>query len=180
MKNVLRILAISALFSACTSVPLKSGIPPTTGATRIVLGNVKALYDEAEKVKIGAENVTKVVATECFKVQTLGAKFTETNNLTNQQIYDLVSTAQVTIDVEMYMGSWYANHISKTVGYEDEPGKVYMNRYFVYTSYNMGSTLLHEAMGHSLGFTHNGVKSTSVPYKFNDFFDLCAKEAGVK
>lgn len=188
MKNVLRILAALTLAS-CTTVPVVNEpvvTPTSTPAAvspsdsgKIVLGKITALDSEIPMIKQAAVNANKIIASSCFKKHVMAGSFTESNNLSNKQIYDLVTTTTVKVDVEMYMGSWYVNHVYKTVGYENEPGKVYMNRYFVGNSVMAGSNLLHEC-AHSLGFSHYNVKATSIPYKFNDFYDECSDEVGVK
>ena len=121
---------------------------------------------------VGLANLT--MKTPCFKAAVLSARWTETNGLSQAQIYDKLCSGTVSVDADLYTGSWYQNNVSHTVGYENEPGTVHMNRYFVDTAYMVADNLIHEAEGHSQGFSHYAVKSTSVPYGLNAAFEACS------
>lgn len=148
---------------------------------QICIGNISGTINGNEilMIKAGCANVNSVIQSDEFRTSILCASFTETNDLRNDQIYDLFCSKIVEIDVEMYLGSWWTNHVSKTIGYEDEPGKVYCNRYFVKTAYMIGDNLIHEGLGHSMGFSHYGVKSTSVPYILNAIYEKIAAMMGI-
>lgn len=135
-----------------------------------------ATPDERYMIGQGVILVNKVMATDCFKQYVLKAKYTENQGLTQQQIWDKLVVGSVIVNADMYTGTWYANHISKTIGYEDTPGTVHMNRYFVTTAYMVADNLAHEGEGHSQGFSHMGTKSTSEPYGMNDAFEACAPQ----
>lgn len=123
----------------------------------------------------GVAVLNHTLASRCYKQWVLAARYTENNNLTQAQIWDLMVRNPVSVDVEMYMGDYKANHIYKTVGYENDPsdGVVHMNRYFVNTAEKAGDNLDHEAEGHSQLFRHDHVFSTSDPYGQNYAFEGC-------
>lgn len=93
-------------------------------------------------------------------------KFTETNGMSNQQIYDLLCKNILIANVEMFTGNWKQNFIWKTVGLDIGDGFVYANRYFVQDPETLASLIMHEML-HGLGFSHHGTKYTSVNYTFN-------------
>lgn len=146
------------------------GMYPSLAVAKITGATAAEIPMIAEGVALANETMK----TPCFKQFVLSAKWTETNGLTQAQIWDKLCSGPVTIDVDMFLGTWYQNNISKTIGYEDEPGLVHMNRYFVDTAYMVADNLIHEAEGHSQGFSHYGVKATSVPYGLNDAFEACS------
>lgn len=115
----------------------------------------------------------KVMSTECFRNMVLDAKFTETAGLTNGQIYNLIASKKMMVKIEMFNGSFYQNHIAKTMGIDKGDGIVYANRYFIKDAETLGSLILHEAEGHGQGFHHYETKSTSVPYTLNAIYDKC-------
>lgn len=132
-------------------------------------------------IQQGLVNVNKVIASDCFRNAVLASNFTENQGLTAAQIWQRLSTRPVSVDVEMYTGTWWENHVEKTIGWEADPwdGIVHMNRYYVTTAYMVGDNLSHEAEGHSQGFTHYQVKATSEPYGMNDIYEKCAPTVGV-
>ncbi|MGZ3419013.1 MAG: hypothetical protein ACXVEE_14170 [Polyangiales bacterium] len=164
----------SAEDSASDTLASDTG-PIETGFPVIVVGKITgATGDEPKMIADGVTLVNATMKTSCFRDFVLSASWTETNGLTQAQIYDKLCSGPITVDVDMYMGSWYDNHVTHTVGYEKEPGVVHMNRYYVNTANMVADNLIHEAEGHSQGFRHDGVKATSVPYGLNDAFEACA------
>lgn len=148
------------------------------GVPYIVLGAVTgATAEEGPMIAEGVKLANQAMATACFRDFVLSASWTETNGLSQAQIWEKLCAAPVTVTVDMYLGSWYENHVSKTIGYEKEPGTVHMNRYFVDTAYAVADNIVHEAEGHSQGFSHYSVKATSVPYGLNDAFEACSPVA---
>lgn len=148
-------------------------------APQIIVGQITgATPQEIQMISEGVKLANQKIASDCFKQWVLAAKYTENNGLTQQQIWDLISTHLVSVDVEMYDGSWKANHVWKTIGYENDPydGVVHMNRYFVNTAYMVADNLVHEGEGHSQGFHHYGDKSTSEPYGMNYSFEGCSEQ----
>ena len=136
-----------------------------------------ARSSENQMIADGIILANKVITSDCFRLFILNAHFTETNDLTPVQIYELMKTTPVTVDIEMYKGNFKANYIDKTIGFENDPfdGVVHMNRHFVKTATMVADNLIHEAEGHSLGFHHYEEKSTSVPYGLNLAFEACNK-----
>jgi|GEM_PF-6970322 len=152
---------------------------PSDGKPEVILieDGIKGATDAEKKVVVqSVQETNQIDRSDCFKNKILGAKFTETNGLTNQQVYDVLATHPVSIKVEIFNGSFMQNYVYKTMGYDIGDGTVYVNRFFVKTAKQMRSLINHEAEGHQQGFHHNGVKSTSVPYQFNDFTDECGAE----
>jgi hypothetical protein len=149
---------------------------PTPAAVPFIkLGSISgATASELTMIQAGDVLVNQVIATPCFKAKVLAATYTENLGLTQPQIWAKLINGPVVVNAVMYTGSWYANHISKTIGYENDPGTVYMNRYFVNTSYMVADNLSHEGEGHSKGFSHYYVKATSEPYGMNTAFEACA------
>ena len=142
----------------------------------IRVGTITGARDsEMQMIVDGITLANKILATDCYRQFILNAHFTETNDLTQTEIYDLMKNTPVVVDIEMYRGGFKANHLDKTVGYETDPydGVVHMNRYFVNTPEMVADNVIHEGEGHSLGFHHYGVKATSVPYGTNQAFEAC-------
>lgn len=167
------------------SAPEDSGRPiddtgPTTAPdgwpTVAVAKLTGATGDEPKMVADGIALANATMRTACFRDHVLSAAWTETGGLTQAQIWEKLCKGTITVDVDLYTGSWYQNHVTHTVGYENEPGVVHMNRYYVNTAYMVADNVIHEAEGHSQGFTHYGVKATSVPYGLNGAFEDCSPE----
>ncbi len=160
--------------------PTPSALPspaPVQSGDRILIGKITgATTDEVQMIHNGAALANAMLDKRCYKQWILAAQYTENNGMSQAAIFDLVKTKPSTINVEMYTGSWKANHISKTVGYENDPfdGVVHMNRYFVDTAQMVGDNLIHEDRGHSLGFHHYGEHSTSQPYGMNYAYEGCS------
>ena len=151
------------------------GTAGAVGVPVILVGEITgATDDEVIMIQEGIALANTTMATPCFKEFVLAASWTETEGLTQEQIYEKLASGPVQVNIDMFMGTWVQNHVYKTIGYEDEPGTVHMNRYFVDTPYMVASNAIHEAEGHSQGFSHYGVKSTSVPYGLNDAFEACS------
>jgi hypothetical protein len=81
-----------------------------------------ALTGEPMLVAEGVALANRTMATECFKRFVLDAKWTETNGLSQAEIWDLLCRVPITVEVDLFTGTWYQNHVTRTVGYEDEPG----------------------------------------------------------
>ncbi len=150
---------------------------PTTGGGYpvLIVGKITgAESTEPTMIADGVKLANDTMKTSCFRDFVLSASWTETSGLSQAQIYDKLCSGPITVDVDMYLGTWYENHVSRTIGYEKEPGTVHMNRYYVNTAYMVADNLIHEGEGHSQGFRHDGVKATSVPYGLNDAFEACS------
>lgn len=133
---------------------------------------------EFSMIASGLSLANQKLSSACYKQWILAAHYTENNGLTQQQIWDLMVKQPISVDVEMYTGDWRANHVSKTIGYENDPydGVVHMNRYFVNSAYMVADNLVHEGEGHSQGFHHYGTFSTSDPYGQNYAFEGCSNQ----
>ena len=140
------------------------------------IGKITSTPEEAELIKEGMENLNSVLSSDCFSKAVYASNFTENLGLKPDQIYAQLKSNIPTVNVVVFDGTFYQNHISKTIGYEVEPGTVYVNRYYVQSAYEFADNLIHEGEGHSQGFRHDGVKSTSEPYGMNDIFESCAKK----
>lgn len=181
LKNLLQkikeFLHLSAKPNPARELPPTPVAPKeTNGVPFVQIGVITATPDETKKIKQGVALLNKVLATETFKQKVLKTAFTETNGMSSAQIYKLMCAKVVKIDVNVFMGTYYQNHISKTIGYEDQPGVVNINRYFVAEASEFADNIIHEALGHSLGFSHYGVYATSVPYQLNDIYEACVEE----
>lgn len=156
--------------------PIDGGAPSDgTKFPALVVGTITgAETAELTMIADGVALANATMKTACFHDYVLSASWTETLGLTQSQIYDKLCSGPITVDVDMYTGSWYENHVTHTVGYENEPGTVHMNRYYVDTAYMVADNLIHEGEGHSQGFRHDGVKATSVPYGLNAAFEACS------
>ena len=169
---------------APTGIPEPIKNPPSdvgSGFPDISVGEVRNATDNEMKM-IGKAIVFNrmVVYSPEFKEAVLAAEFTETNGLTNLQIWEKFTTGSIKVNIEMFTGSFTQNRIYKTVGY-DLPGDdfTYINRYFVQDEITMGSLILHE-LSHALGFSHyNKYTQTSVPYTMNHIFELVARKLGL-
>lgn len=140
----------------------------------LLTGTINAKPEEVKLINEAIKLSNTVMATECFRNAILDGKFTETNGLTNTQIYDLIASKKMSVKVQMFTGNFYQNYIAKTMGIDKGNGIVYINRFFVKDADEMASLILHEAEGHGQGFHHYDVKSTSVPYSLNSIYDKCS------
>lgn len=150
--------------------PKEPNAPHTPGVPHIILSEIRGATDkEITMIHDGLKFLNNIIAGPDFKAKVLEAKFTSTNGLSNAQIYQSFCEKVISVKLVMYTGSWWANKVSKTVGYEDAnfPGTIFSNRYFVYTSFSVASNLLHE-VAHVLGYSHSSPKEkSSVPYSMS-------------
>lgn len=159
--------------------PVSNPSPQPPKAPRVSVGTITgATPAEVIMIKQGVDLANKVLAAPCFKQWVLAARYTENNGLTQAQIWDVILRHDKTVDVEMYTGTWKANHVWKTVGYENDPfdGVVHMNRYFVNTPFMVADNLWHEHKGHSPGFHHYLAHATSQPYGMNYAGEGCSNQ----
>lgn len=146
----------------------------------IDIKQIKGTSAEIEEIKSGVFLLNTVFASQCFEREVLTGEFTETNDLNNQEIYNVFRSEITRLSIIMYMGSWTENYIWKTVGYirQNIPDTVFQNRYFVKTEVDIARNLIHE-IAHLKGFNHYAVFASSVPYQMNHIWDVCAKELGI-
>lgn len=159
--------------------PTPTPIANKTGKPVIRVGTVTSKASEKEMIKLGFEYAGIIAASECFKDRVLNAKFTENKVLSNQQIYNLFSSKEVVTDFSMFDGSFMQNYVWKTQGLDVGDGVVYANRFYIQNAIDVGDLILHEALGHGMGFSHKGVKATSVPYQLNNFYRECLTVLGI-
>lgn len=148
----------------------------------IVAGKVVCLPHEAAMVDAAFADLNRVLSSDVFERCVLSAAFTETNGLSNQQIYALaVDRSPLTVDFTMFNGTEEHNNVWLTMGYEDPrwPTVCFANRHFITNKELCASLILHETM-HLLGFTHRGVKRTSVPYTMNRIYENAAAQLGLQ
>jgi hypothetical protein len=182
------LLSIAAVFGinqtvkpSLESLPSVSSQSTTQNATsllgypKIVYGKIVSDTSEVDMLKQAVLNANAVLASDCFKNFVLQAQFTETNHMNNKEIYAFMSSKIIKVNLEMFTGNFKQNYIWRTVGYDIGDGTVYMNRHFVDSSSIAASNIIHESM-HAIGFHHDQIKETSVPYMSNDAYDLCSKE----
>lgn len=150
------------------------------GYPQVVIGSITSQSTEEYKMAEAAiELLNRVLKTEVFKNRLISTPMTETNNLNNEAIYALLSKRFYKINVEFFTGTFRQNYIYHTVGYDVGNGVTYCNRFFVKDPETLSSLLMHELM-HKLGFKHNKIKSTSVPYQMNKIIEYCFNFLGIK
>jgi hypothetical protein len=138
---------------------------------------------ELEVVSQAEALLAKVMDSDSFRDKVLAADFTETNGMTNQEIYDCLlegnhyfcqPSGTIRLNLVMYMEPH-----SRVIGYTYlESITTYINRKFFATPVSIASNLIHE-YSHILGFTHRGNWSTSIPYTLNRIFEACCAELGL-
>lgn len=130
-----------------------------------------------EQLAIARKSIEKdnqVIVSDCFSDNVFNGHFEETNGLTNGQIFNLIASREIVINIEFFYGSFAQNYIYKTQGYDVGDGTVYANTFYIKDEKDLGSLNLHET-GHRLGFHHYSNKNNSIPYQFNNFFDECVE-----
>lgn len=152
---------------------------PANGLVQV--GDIIAINEEERQMCIGAiVHVRDIIASPFFKEEVLSSKFTSTDGMTNEEIYKKYTDSKLTVNVHMFYGSYYQNHISHTVGYDTpEDDYVNANRYYVQDSATLASLIMHE-LAHALGFHHiNKNEDTSVPYMMNKISESVMKKMGI-
>jgi hypothetical protein len=161
--------------------PDTSRLPPVNHEPVVINGSsypsfrlqsVDGTTAEYDLTKKAVEVLNKGCKLAKFKALVLEAKFTETNGLTNDEIYNKLSEHVNLVKVSFFNGSFRQNYIWKTVGLDVGDGVVYVNRHFVTNEKALASLILHETC-HKLGFSHFHYKPTSVPYVMNDIIEEC-------
>lgn len=129
-------------------------------------------YDSEKKIiNEAVEMANKFIVSKEFEKAVLNFKFSNTNGKSNREIYEMYRNISISIGVEMFIGNFYQNKVSKTVGYEmNSEGYIRLNRYFVKKPVHVCSTLMHE-IGHYLGFSHPHLEQDSVNYGMNQIVE---------
>lgn len=149
--------------------------PPAPTPQIGIRGLAGADRTERRMLRDGVAYANHVMADPCFAEAVMTSTFTEDRGMQPGEIWGLLSTHPVSVNLVLFMGSYQENRVWRTIGYEYTPDTVYMNRYFIQTASQVADNAIHEVEGHSQGFTHFGKKSTSVPYRLNQFFRRCAR-----
>jgi hypothetical protein len=142
----------------------------------------------SEKMLVAAATLAnRVLQTDCFQHALERARLTSTcatGNCAsmpdaNEVLRTLRPSKPVDVNVSLFDGTWWQNHVNRTVGYDSGVGsgsEIRMNKYFIHASRMAASNLLHE-YAHVLGYRHrNARESTSVPYTMNRIFEECTSE----
>jgi hypothetical protein len=138
---------------------------------------------QIDKYVKAVELTEKVINSERFKERLLKLELTNTNNKTNQEIYDLMMKGAEILEpledreVDVFITMYYKNN--KTVGYTYPSTKdTWVNSKFFdsYTPADVGCNLIHEWL-HKLGFDHTSAREhTSVPYAVGYLVEDCIEE----
>lgn len=141
---------------------------------KLVVTNLDCLHPwDKKRLEFAIEGANRILASPLFKTRLLEEKLTETNGLTNLQVYEKIMAGdqlnpfdklgETDIKVMLYRKTW-----SRVVGYTFiDSVTVWMNRKFFGQPKGIGSNLIHEACGHQNGFLHQGRWATAVPYVLN-------------
>lgn len=159
---------------------------PVQNVKKIFTVHIESLnYTDAQNAKLDKAQtlITKIINSDDYKKEVLNWKFTNTNGLTNQQIYDKLFAGaeallpainyQMDLKVEMYHS--YGNTVGYT--YPDDlvvhTNSKYHNNY---SPCDIASNFTHE-WTHKMGFDHSSANdSNSVPYAHNSIIEkLCGK-----
>ncbi len=134
----------------------------------IKIGDIKNATDnEVIMISDAVSLLRDILADPLFYDEVMAQEFTENNGLSNQEIYDLLCKNVLIANVSMFTGNWKQNFWWHTVGLDTEYDNfVHANRFFVQDAATLASLIMHELL-HELGFSHRGVKYTSVNYTFN-------------
>lgn len=145
------------------------------------INNAIFKYDEYRDLYIkGAHECVRVLNSVEFRWAVLQAKFTETNGLTNKEIYDLIISGadkdrEPDFMLDIYVHSYQKkNRVKKNrvLGYTYmSTYKTWINRRYLADLdpkrpddvRHLAGHIAHEAM-HNMGFMHNHDKYSSVPY----------------
>lgn len=163
-------------------LPAQASPSPTQDSSvdkypEVTLGKINATQYQIDSfINPGNAQANYVLKTKCLKNKILDGTFTETNGLSNSQIWDVLSSNKITTGVVFFYGTWTQNYVYKTMGYDVGDGNIYANSFYIDTPALFGSMELHESEGHQQGFHHYNVFATSLPYQLNDFFDECVTE----
>lgn len=131
-----------------------------------VLEVVNGSTHEKDTIANARSLLETVVGSDIFRQKFLAATLTETLNLTNSGVLQSLDSAVVSITVWMYYRWW-----TKVIGYTYfKTNTIYVNRKFFGGPVSVASNLGHEIC-HILGFPHDKVWATSVPYTFNRIFE---------
>lgn len=144
----------------------------TFGKLHIEFHGIKNFSAKQEaKLREAATKGAPVLNSQQFKDGILAMNFTETNGLTNIQIYELICSGKDVYnpeddnDLDVFI-TMYTKRYSGTVGYTyPSTWKTWINSKFFnkFEIWEVFGNVIHEAL-HNFGFGHLQAHSTSIPY----------------
>lgn len=162
------------------STPVQSDDSGVPANGNVQVGDIIALNETERQMCVGAIVLVRdILASKFFKEEVLAAKFSNTNGMTNEEIYQKYVTSKLVVSIHMFYGSYYQNHITHTMGY-DTPDDEYVNanRFFVQDSVTLASLIMHE-LAHALGWSHPKTEQDSIPYLMNRIAESVMKKLGL-
>jgi hypothetical protein len=193
MKKLIVIVALIVLGGCVTQRPISNQTPPVeTPSTEDPAPQVdvtipkapiltvsecrKCTEHEARRNGQAVEKIRETLRGECFREGWMKRELIQTNGKTNAEVLEHITSANVTIQVEMYRSL-----IGRVHGYTyPNSSTIWMNRKY-HDSWNactVGSNLAHE-FSHKIGYDHDykatARRPNSVPYAINTVFDECCK-----
>lgn len=144
-------------------------LPPLSENPGVYRGQIICNANERGMVEQAIDIADAIVRSPYFADEVLRAKFTGTNGKSNEQILAYFTERAHTVNVKMFTGSFMQNRVYKTVGFDAaDDDFVHANRYFVRDAERLASLIMHECLGHGLGFHHDSANErTSIPYALN-------------
>lgn len=144
---------------------------------RVQFLKISGLNDYQARILNKAKDLmNQVLNSQEFKAKVLASYFTETGNLTPEEVYNVLAFGSWDLKIVGYR-SW--NVFSKVMGYFVSGETIYINTRKITDALTLGSLLTHEN-SHRLGFSHYGAWGTSVPYSLNRIFEACVAEMKLK
>jgi hypothetical protein len=155
-------------------------LPPLSENPGVYRGHIECLAHERAMVEEAIDLCDKVIRSPYFIDEVLRAKFTGTNGKSNAEILDLFVKRAHRVNVKMFTGTFMQNRVYHTVGYDSASDDfVHANRYFVKDAERLASLIMHECLGHGLGFSHESANDhNSVPYSLNRISESVMEKIG--
>lgn len=148
---------------------------------QLLIGEItNTINDERQTILSAIVNLRDIVYSKVFADLVLGFQFTNTNGDTNQQILDNFISKSLTINVDVFSGTYVQDHWDHTDGYEQKGDAfVHANRYFMKSIQDFMQLILHE-VGHLVGYSHDSpTEYTSIPYCMDDIALIAAVKLGI-
>lgn len=182
-KNVETVPATPEAPEPSSSTPVHDDSSGVSDFGELLVGRIRAANDNERQMVVGGFILARdVIYSKEFKEEVLKFKFNKnlTRGLTNLQIYDLYTKTKMTVDIQMFTGSFSENRIWKTEAYErNSEGFISLNRHFLFTSKAVGSAILHELGHNPFNFTHPNLEQDSVSYGLNKIFNIVIEQLGL-
>ena len=180
MKNII-ILVFFLILSISCSVRKISELGPSDNSNPlkplvIVSEFSNHTEKELDKNKLVVEKLNQTLQSDCIRNKFLAANLIQTNDLTNEQVYEKITTTPVSIRLEMYYT------LARVNGYTlPNTDKIWLNRRY-HKNYGICSSManLGHEVSHKIGFGHD-YKPTkrrpmSVPYTMGRILNECCTE----